>query len=91
MGKNPSPSTRLRVMNREKLTFLNFLCRLLFLLGILLMELKIVLFLWLIRQGYLRDLGIDWRITLSCTFKKWDVGVWIGSSWFRIGRGGGHL
>jgi len=22
---------------------------------------------------------------------KWDVGVWTGSSWFRIGTGGGHL
>jgi len=59
MEKNPTPSISLRVMNREKLTFLNFSCRLLFLLGILLMELKIVLFFWLIRQGYLRDLGID--------------------------------
>jgi len=24
-------------------------------------------------------------------FRKWDVGVWSGSSWFRIGTGGGHL
>jgi len=23
--------------------------------------------------------------------KKWDVGVWTGSSWLRIGTGGGHL
>jgi len=22
---------------------------------------------------------------------KWDVGVWTGSSWLRIGTGGGHL
>ena len=22
---------------------------------------------------------------------KWDVGAWIGSSWLRIGTGGGHL
>ena len=22
---------------------------------------------------------------------KWDVGVWIGSNWIRIGTGGGHL
>jgi len=24
-------------------------------------------------------------------FRKWDVGVWTGSSWLRIGAGGGHL
>ena len=24
-------------------------------------------------------------------FKKWDVGVWTGSSWLRIETGGGHL
>jgi hypothetical protein len=24
-------------------------------------------------------------------FRKWDLGVWTGSSWFRIGAGGGHL
>ena len=23
--------------------------------------------------------------------RKWDVGVWTGSSWLRIGTGGGHL
>jgi len=24
-------------------------------------------------------------------FRKWDVGVWTGSSWLRIGTGVGHL
>ena len=24
-------------------------------------------------------------------FKKWDVEVWTGSSWLRIGAGGGRL
>jgi len=24
-------------------------------------------------------------------FRKWDVGVWTGSSWLRRGTGGGHL
>jgi len=24
-------------------------------------------------------------------FRKWDVGVWTGSSWLRIKTGGGHL
>ena len=28
---------------------------------------------------------------LERTFRKWDVGVWTGSSWLRIGTDGGHL
>jgi hypothetical protein len=24
-------------------------------------------------------------------FRKWDVGVWTGSSWLRIGTGGGQF
>ena len=24
-------------------------------------------------------------------FSKWEMEIWIGSSWFRIGTGGGHL
>jgi hypothetical protein len=31
------------------------------------------------------------RIILRWIFRKWDVGVWTGSSWFRIGTVGGHL
>jgi hypothetical protein len=31
------------------------------------------------------------RIILRWIFRKWDVGVWTGSSWLRIGTGGGHL
>jgi len=38
-----------------------------------------------------RDPGIDGRIVLRWIFRKWDVGVWTGSSWHRIGTGGGHL
>jgi len=33
----------------------------------------------------------DGRIILRWIFRKWDVGVWTGSSWPRIGTGGGHL
>jgi len=37
------------------------------------------------------DPGSDGRIILRWEFGKWDVGVWTGSSWFRIGTVGGHL
>jgi len=35
--------------------------------------------------------GTDGRIILRWIFSKWDVGLWTGSSWLRIGTGGGHL
>ena len=41
-----------------------------------------------------RSLGrpsIAGRIILRLIFRKWDVGVRTGSSWLRIGTGGGHL
>jgi len=40
----------------------------------------------------LEDPGVDGRIIglLRWTFRKWDVGAWIGSIWLRIGTGGGH-
>jgi len=39
----------------------------------------------------LRDPGVDGRIILRWIFRKWNVGVWTGSSWIRIGTGGGNL
>jgi len=35
--------------------------------------------------------GADGRIILRWIFGKWDVGVWTGSSWLRIGTVGRHL
>ena len=35
--------------------------------------------------------GVDGRIILRWIFRKWNVRVWTGSSWLRIGTGGGHL
>jgi len=39
----------------------------------------------------LGDPGVDGRIMLRWICRKWDVGVWTGSGWLRIGTGGGHL
>jgi len=32
-----------------------------------------------------------WEDNIKIIFRKWDVGVWTGSSWLRIGTGGGYL
>ena len=40
---------------------------------------------------HLVDPGVDGRIILRWIFRKWDVEVRYGSSWLRIGTGGGHL
>jgi len=40
---------------------------------------------------HLGDPGVDGRIILRWIFRNWDVGVWTGSSWLRIGTGGEHL
>jgi hypothetical protein len=36
------------------------------------------------------DPGIDARIILVWTFRKWDVDVWTELGWLRIGTSGGH-
>jgi len=38
----------------------------------------------------LGDPDIDERI-LRWVFRKWEAGVWTGSSWLRTGIDGGHL
>ena len=40
---------------------------------------------------HLGDPGVDGRIILRWIFRNWHAGVWTGSSWLRIGTGGGHL
>jgi hypothetical protein len=42
-------------------------------------------------REHLGDPGVDGRIILRWIFRKWYVGLWTGSSWLRIGTGGGHL
>jgi hypothetical protein len=41
-------------------------------------------------RDHLGDPGVDGRILLRWICRKWDVGVWTGSSWIRLGTGGGH-
>jgi len=45
--------------------------------------------LW--ERAHLGDPDVDGRIILRWIFRKWDVGVWTGSSWLRVGTGGGHF
>jgi len=40
---------------------------------------------------HLVEPDVDERIILRWIFRKWDVEVWTGSSWLRIGTGGWHL
>jgi len=42
-------------------------------------------------RDHLGDPGVDGRIILRWIFIKWDLRVWTGWSWLRIGIGGGHL
>ena len=42
-------------------------------------------------KNHLGDPGADGRIILRWIFRKWNVRVWTGSRWLRIGTAGGHL
>ena len=42
-------------------------------------------------RDHLGDTGVDGRIITRLIFRKWEVEVWTGSRWLRIGTGGGHL
>jgi len=42
-------------------------------------------------RDHLGDPSADGRIILRCIIRKWDVGIWTGFIWLRIGTGGGHL
>jgi hypothetical protein len=42
-------------------------------------------------KNHFGDPSVVGRVILRWIFRKWDVRVWTGSSWLRIGTGGGHL
>jgi hypothetical protein len=42
-------------------------------------------------RDHLEDPSVDGKIILRWIFRKWDVRVWTGLIWLRIGTGGGHL
>jgi len=42
-------------------------------------------------RDHFGDPGVDGKIILRRIFRKWDVGVWTGSSWLRIGKDRGHV
>jgi hypothetical protein len=57
------------------------------------LHLVIIRFWWGNRRkrDHWGDPGRDGRIILRWIFRKWDVVVWTGLSWLRIGTGGRHL
>jgi hypothetical protein len=42
-------------------------------------------------RDLLGDPSVDGSKILRWIFRKWDVGIWTGSSWLRIGTDGGLL
>jgi hypothetical protein len=42
-------------------------------------------------KSHWEDLGVDGWIILGCISRRWDVGMWIGLGWPRIGTDGGRL
>jgi len=42
-------------------------------------------------RDHLEDSGMDGRLIFRWIFRKWDVGVWTGLIWPRLGDRWGHL
>jgi len=42
-------------------------------------------------RDYWGDPGVDGWIILGWISRRWDVGIWTGLGWPRIGTGGGRL
>jgi hypothetical protein len=46
----------------------------------------------LMERDHLGDPGVDdEKIIFRWILRKWNMGVWTGTSWLRIGTDGGHL
>jgi hypothetical protein len=43
------------------------------------------------RRDHWGDPGVDGKIILGWIFGKWNVGVWTGWSWLKIGKVGVRL
>jgi hypothetical protein len=41
------------------------------------------------RRDHLKYQGVDARIIVRWIFRRWDVGIWTGSSWLSIATGSG--
>jgi len=42
-------------------------------------------------RGHFEEPGVGGKTILKWIFREWDVDAWTGSSWLRIGTGGGLL
>jgi len=42
-------------------------------------------------RDHWEDRGVDEWIILGWISRRWDVGIWTGLGWSRIGTGGGRL
>jgi len=45
----------------------------------------------MMERDHFEDPSIGGRIILRRIFRKWDTGLWTGSSWLGIGTGGRRL
>ena len=43
------------------------------------------------KRDHWGDLGVDGWVILGWISRRWDVGMWTGLGWPRIGTGGGRL
>jgi hypothetical protein len=50
-----------------------------------------VLWKTLRERDHFGDPGVDGRIILRWILRKWDVGLWTGTTWLKKGRGGRYL